>query len=158
MKRIFAASAASIMIASAVTAAIAASHANPTEDAIAARKALMRSVGAASAVAGGIMKGEIAYTPAIGDATLKAFHATATVYGDYFPEGSDMGSDTTASPKIWEDPDGFAAELAKLQEATAAGVVASGRTGPADADAFKAVMGPIFGTCKSCHEGYRTSN
>ena len=32
---------------------------------------------------------------------------------------------------------------------------ASGKDGPADLDAFKAAVGPIFGTCKSCHEGYQ---
>ncbi len=129
-----------------------------TEEALAARKALMQSVGAAAGVTGGVMKDEIAYNPAMGKAAIAAMHATATVYGNYFPEGSDMDPDTSASPKIWEDMDGFLAKLGEFQTTTAAAVQASGKDGPADAEAFKAAMGPVMQTCKGCHETYRIEN
>lgn len=125
------------------------------DDPVAARKALMQSVGAAAGTSGAMLKGELDYSPAVGKAAIASINATAMVFGDYFPEGSDMAADTTAAPKIWEDRAGFDAEIAKLKEAVAAATAASGKDGPADLDAFKTAMTPVLGTCKSCHEGYR---
>lgn len=128
-----------------------------SDDPIATRQAIMSSMGAAAGLGGGMMKGEITYSPAAGKAAIATARAVALTFGDYFPAGSDQGK-TGAAPSIWENPDGFAAELTKLAEATAKGVEASGKDGPADVEAFKAAMGPIFGTCKSCHETYRKKN
>lgn len=127
------------------------------DDPIATRQAIMSSVGAAAGLGGGMMKGEIAYSPAAGKAAIASARAAALTFGDYFPAGSDQGN-TGAAPSIWENADGFAAELAKFADATAKGIEASGKAGPADLEAFKAAMGPIFGTCKSCHETYRKKN
>ncbi|PVB61053.1 cytochrome c [Labrenzia sp. 011] len=127
------------------------------DDPIATRQAIMSSVGAAAGLGGGMMKGEIAYSPAAGKAAIATAHAAALSFGDFFPAGSDQG-DTGAAAPIWEDADGFAAELAKFQAATASAAQASGRSGPADIDAFKAAFGPVLGTCKSCHETYRKKN
>ncbi|MEC9402338.1 MAG: cytochrome c, partial [Pseudomonadota bacterium] len=81
----------------------------------------------------------------------------ALTFGDYFPAGSDQG-ETGAAAAIWENPDGFSAELAKFADATSKAFEASGKDGPADVEAFKAAMGPVFGSCKSCHETYRKKN
>ncbi|WP_153769846.1 cytochrome c [Labrenzia sp. CE80] len=124
------------------------------DDPIEIRKSIMQSVGAAAGLGGGMMKGEVAYTPAAGKAVIAAMNASADSFGSFFPAGSEAG-DTTASPKIWEDAAGFEAALAKFSEATGAAMSASGRSGPADVDAFKAAMGPVFGNCKSCHEAFR---
>lgn len=139
-------------------AVITATTAYAADDPIAVRKALMQSMGASAGLAGGMMKGEIDYNPVAAKAALAAINATASSFGDFFPEGSDMGANTTASPKIWEDMAGFNEKLDGLKSAAAAGVAASGKDGPADLDAFKAAMGPIFGTCKGCHEAYRVKN
>lgn len=128
--------------------------ASAAEDPIAVRKALMGSMGGAAGLTAGVMKGELDYSPAIGKAAIATANAVAVAYPDYFPEGSVTG-DTTASPKIWEDPEGFEAEIDKLQEAAAAAVEASGKDGPADAEAFTAAMKPVLDTCKNCHETYR---
>jgi cytochrome c556 len=125
------------------------------DDAIATRQALMDNNGSAAALAGAIMKGELAYSPAIGKAVVNAFAATALAYGDFFPEGSADDPRTAASPKIWEDMAGFDAVLAKFQAAAASAKQAGGKDGPADADAFAAAVKPVLGTCKSCHEAYR---
>ncbi|GGB50488.1 cytochrome C556 [Roseibium aquae] len=124
-------------------------------DPIAVRKAVMQSVGAAAGLGGGMMKGEIAYTPAAGKAAIASMNAAALSYGDFFPEGSESGGDTTAAAAIWEDRAGFAQELAKFASATGGAMQASGKDGPADLDAFKAAFGPVLQTCKSCHEGFR---
>lgn len=128
------------------------------EDPIAARQALMSNNGAAAAVAGGMMKGEIPYTPAVGKAVLAAFNATGATYGDFFPEGSFDPAKSKASEKIWTDRAGFLAELEKFHAAAMAGVEAAGREGPPDLEAFKAAVDPAFGSCKSCHEAYQIAD
>lgn len=127
------------------------------DDPVAIRQAVMSSVGAAAGLGGGMMKGEIAYTPAAGKAAISAMRAASLSFGDYFPDGSDGGT-TEAAPAIWSDRAGFDAQTAKFAAATEAAAAASGKSGPADVEAFKAAFGPIFGTCKSCHEGYRVKN
>ncbi|MCK7612773.1 c-type cytochrome [Roseibium sediminicola] len=135
----------------------AAIPAQASDDPVAVRQSLMASMGAAAGLAGGMMKGEIAYSPAAGKSAIATARAVSLSFGDYFPAGSDQGN-TGAAPSIWENADGFAAELAKFTDATAKATEASGKDGPADVEAFKAAMGPIFGTCKSCHETYRKKN
>lgn len=126
-------------------------------DPISVRKALMDGIAADAGVAGGVMKGEIAYSPAVGKAVIESMKGAALAYGEFFPEGSDTG-DTKASPKIWSDRAGFDAELAKFQQALLAAGEASGREGPADQAAFAAAIQPAFASCKSCHEAYRIEN
>lgn len=125
------------------------------DDPIAIRQALMDSNGASAALAGGVMKGDIAYSPVIGKAVINSLAATSDAFGSFFPEGSTDPARSSASPKIWEDAPGFAAELGKFQAASAAAAKASGRDGPADAKAFAAAVGPILDSCKSCHQDYR---
>ncbi|MES0810710.1 cytochrome c [Roseibium sp. SCPC15] len=131
--------------------------AHAAEDPVATRQAIMSSVGAAAGLGGGMMKGEIDYNPVAGKAVIATMRSASVTFGDFFPAGSDQG-ETGATAKIWEDADGFAAELAKFSAATEKAASASGKDGPADLDAFKAAMGPVFGTCKSCHETYRKKN
>lgn len=123
-------------------------------DPVETRKSIMQSVGAAAGLGGAMMKGEVDYSPAAGKAAIAAMDAAAHAFGAFFPEGTETG-DTTASPAIWSDAAGFEAQLAKLQAVTGAAMKASGRSGPSDLEAFKAVMGPVMGACRSCHEGYR---
>lgn len=130
---------------------------NAADDPIATRQAIMSSVGAAAGLGGGMMKGGIDYTPAAGKAAIAAMRAASVSFGDYFPEGSESG-DTEAAPAIWSDRAGFDAEIAKFVAASEKAMAASGRPGPADLDAFKAVFGPVLGSCKSCHEGFRVKN
>ena len=139
----------SVLAGSVATAAVAA------DDPIAVRKALMQGVGGAAGAAGGMMKGEIPYNPVVARGAIAAMNASASAYGDYFPEGTADDERTTASPKIWEDMAGFNEKLGKFQDAAAAAVQASGKDGPADLEAFKAAMGPVLGTCKERHETYR---
>ncbi len=122
------------------------------DDPIATRKALMRASGAAAKVSGGMMKGELPFDADVAALALAALNSTAVSVGSFFPEGSEKG-DTKASPNIWTDMGGFEAAAAKFKQDTAAAVAAK----PADLDAFKAAMGPVFGNCKGCHEKYQIS-
>ncbi|MAW85620.1 MAG: cytochrome C signal peptide protein [Phyllobacteriaceae bacterium] len=135
--------------------ALSAAAATAADDPIGVRKALMQATGASAGTASAMMKGDLDYNPAVAKASIATMAAVAKAYGDYFPEGSDMGADTTAAPKIWEDAAGFQEALAKFQADTSAAMQASGKDGPADLDAFKAAMGPVLANCKSCHEGFR---
>jgi cytochrome c556 len=127
------------------------------DDPIAVRQALMYNNGSAAAVAGGVLKGELPYSPPVGRAVINAWQATALAVGDFFPEGSGTGgaTKTAASPKIWEDAAGFQAALDKFRTAAAAALQASGENGPPDQAAFKTAVEPVLGTCKNCHDTYR---
>lgn len=137
--------------------ALAGATAFAAEDPIATRQAIMGSVGAAAGLGGGMMKGDIAYAPAGGKAAIATMRAASLSFGDFFPEGSGEG-DTGAAATVWEDADGFKAELAKFAAATEKAMAASGKDGPADLESFKAAFGPVLGSCKSCHETYRKKN
>ena len=121
-----------------------------SEDQIESRKALMRANGAAAKVSGEMMRGNIPFDPAVANLALRAFNATATNYGDYFPEGSNVG-DTGALDTIWTDRAGFDAALAKFKSDVDNAIASK----PGDIDAFKASIGPVFGNCKGCHEKYK---
>lgn len=128
------------------------------DDPIATRQAIMDANGAAAAVAGGMLKDEIPYDPTVAKAVIAALNATAHTLGDYFPEGSADPAKSYAAPKIWEDPAGFEAAIAKFSTDVAAALKVSGKDGPADKAAFQAAIQPVLGNCKACHEAYRLEN
>ncbi len=123
------------------------------DDPIKARQLLMDSNAAATAVSAGLMKGEIPYNPAVAKAAIQAFAATAGSVGYFFPDGST--GDSAAAPKIWEDAAGWQAELGEFAAAANAAASGAGKEGPADLAAFTALVQPVLGTCKECHESYR---
>jgi cytochrome c556 len=125
------------------------------EDPIAARQALMSSNGGAAAVSAGFLRNEIPYNATAARAALLSFNATAMVYGDFFPEGTEDPSRSKAAPTIWTDRAGFDAAIAEFAQVSAAAVEASGREGPADLAAFQAAVQPVLETCRSCHETYQ---
>jgi cytochrome c556 len=133
---------------------LSAAAATAADDPIASRKALMDANGAAAAVSGAMLKGDLDYNPTVAMAAIMTLRAVSHSYGAFFPAGSDKG-ETKASPKIWEDMAGFRKELAEFQEHADAAAQASGEDGPADLEAFKAAVTPIFGDCKDCHQNYR---
>lgn len=117
------------------------------------RHELMEDVGGAAKVIGDMLKGETEYDAAAAMGALETFRNVSGKFGDMFPEGSDSG-ETEAAPAIWEDRDGFNAALRKWADATAAAIEAA----PDTLDAAKPVLGPIFQTCKGCHDNYRIDN
>ena len=138
------------MVAVATVAVMVAGSANA--DAIGDRKALMKEkVGASMGTLGKIAKGEMEYDAAAVLASFTTMREAAGNFGDLFPEDSKEGGETTASPKIWEDMDGFKAQLAKFEGDLDAAITAA----PADKDSFMAAFGPVAGNCKACHETYR---
>ena len=118
------------------------------------RHELMEDVGGAAKNVGKMMKGEAPFDAAVANESLKTWAAAAEVFGDMFPEGSESGYDTEARPTIWSDREGFDAQLAQFADKANAAVAAN----PQDLDALKAAAGPVFKSCKSCHEDYRVKD
>jgi cytochrome c556 len=121
-------------------------------DAIAERKAIMKEkVGASMGVLVKTSKGEVAYDAAAVLAALTTMRESTANFGDLFPAGTETGGETTASPKIWEDTEGFKAALAKYRADLDAAIAAA----PQDVAALGPVLGAVGGNCKSCHESFR---
>ena len=74
--------------------------------------------------------------------------------GHWFPEGTgpEMGK-TGAKPEIWQKPADFAAKVRDFQAASKALHQAATR---GDIAAVKASYGKLGGSCKSCHDPYRS--
>jgi cytochrome c556 len=115
------------------------------------RHELMEDVGKAAKVIGAMFRGEAEYDAAAVQTSLATFQDAAGKFGDLFPEGSETGEGTEAAPSIWEDRDGFNAALQEWADATAAAIEAA----PATLEEAKETVGPVFQTCKGCHDDYR---
>lgn len=115
------------------------------------RRELMEDSKDAAKPVGGMLKGEVEFNAERAMASFKTWAEIAGQFGELFPEGSETGYDTEAKIEIWTDRAGFEAELNKFSEAANAAVAAN----PQSLEELKAVAGPVFKTCKSCHEGYR---
>lgn len=121
-------------------------------DVISDRQAIMKQKnGASMGALAKMVKGEVDYDPAAAMAAFKTMREGITNFADLFPADSMQGGDTTASPKIWEDMDGFKAAIAKFEGDLDAAISAN----PQDKAAFMPVFGAVAGNCKSCHETYR---
>jgi cytochrome c556 len=119
-------------------------------DPIAARKALMKSMGAATKTGGQMAKGEAPYDQAKAQEIFATYIDVASKMPNLFPDNSKTGGETTAAPKIWEDKNGFAAGFTKLSsEAKAA------QSSVKNLDSFKASFGGLTKNCGGCHETYR---
>jgi cytochrome c556 len=120
-------------------------------DPIKARQHLMEETRDGAKVIGGMLKGEKPFDAEAAMAALKVWKKTATEAGDLFPEGSETGHDTEAKSTVWTDRAGFDEKMAifntKVDEAIAAN--------PDSVEALKAAAGPVFQSCKGCHDGYR---
>jgi cytochrome c556 len=115
------------------------------------RHELMEDVGKAAKPVGKMLKGELEYDAEVAMASLQTWHDVSLTFGDLFPAGSETGMDTEAAPAIWEDRAGFDEALAKFREAVAAAQAAK----PMTLEDAKPIIGPVFQTCKGCHDNYR---
>jgi cytochrome c556 len=121
-------------------------------DVIADRQAVMKENGKQVGVLVKMVNGEADFDAAAVKAALMALNDNVQKIdvAVSFPPGSDQG-DTTASPKIWEDPAGFQAQVDKFKEVTAAAAAAPAQ----DLEALKPQLGSIGQSCQSCHETFR---
>ena len=120
-------------------------------DPILKRQQLMEDTRDAAKVIGGMLKKQKQFNA---EAAMQAFNVwkkTATEAGDLFPDGSGTGHDTEAKVTIWTDRDGFNEKMADFNTAVDAAIAAK----PDSVEALNTSAGPVFKTCKGCHEGYR---
>ena len=115
------------------------------------RHELMEGVRDAAKPIGKMLKGEADYDAATVMTSLETFQDASLVFGDLFPAGSEAFETSEAAPAIWDDREGFNEALATWQEAVNAAIAAA----PQTLDEARPTVGPIFKTCKSCHDTYR---
>ncbi|MEJ8571365.1 c-type cytochrome [Microbaculum marinum] len=123
-------------------------------DPIAKRQMVMKNNGAAVGTLAKMAKGEMPFDAGAANLAVRVLYNGSAGFTSLFPEGTQTGGDTEASPKIWEDMAGFQAKDDALAEA-AAGIIANPIS---DLDGVKAALGTIGQTCQGCHETYRQKN
>ena len=101
-----------------------------------------------------MLRGDAEYDVGVLMNSLETFGTVSEKFGNLFPQGSETGADTEAAPAIWEDRAGFEQALADWREATGAAIAAR----PQSLDEARPVVGPVFNTCKGCHDDYRIEN
>jgi cytochrome c556 len=114
------------------------------EEALAARKALMREDGGLLRSAGGLTGAEAV-------AAMQTLLDNYTHIPDLFPEGSIVG-DSEALPAIWENWDAFVAIVETGKTAATAGLAAA-ESG--DAAGYAAALQALGATCGACHQQFR---
>lgn len=131
-------------LAVATTAVIAQS------DPIEQRRALMKAVGAQTAIGTRMSNGREPFDAAKAKEVLRVYAEAADKGHTYFPETAKTGGGTTAAPKIWESQadfrarfDAWSAEITKAAASTNS------------LDTFKASFGELTKSCTGCHQAYR---
>jgi len=120
-------------------------------DPIVKRQQLMEDTRDAAKAIGSMLKEQRPFNAQVAMAALETWKRTATEAGDLFPEGSETGHDTEAKSTIWSDRDGFNEKMANFNTQVDAAIAAN----PDSLEALKAAAGPVFKSCKACHDGYR---
>jgi len=140
-----------VLISALLTSVMFSSVAIAGDDPIEARQNLMDANKDAAKVIGGMLKEERPFDAKAAMEALQTWKKSATEAGDLFPEGSDTGHDTEAKATIWTDRAGFDADMEEFNAKVDAAIAAN----PDSLEALNAAAGPVFKTCKSCHEDYR---
>src|SRR5688572_2779555 len=83
------------------------------QDAIAARKALMKATGGQTAAASKMIKGDEPFDLAKAKAVFATYEDTAAKAPTLFTPNSKEGGETAALPKIWENKADFDAKFVK---------------------------------------------
>ena len=115
------------------------------EEAVAARKALMREDGGLMRSLNGLSGAEA--TEALNVVLTNYSHIPAL-----FPEGSIIG-DSEALPAIWENWEAFTA-IVDTGKAAATEAIAAAEAG--DATAYATALRALGGTCGQCHQQFRS--
>ena len=137
-----------VFVACALSVMAGAAAAGPVED----RQELMKSVVKSLKLSIKMVKGELPYDAAAAAAAMQTIHDVPDKYTKLFPAGSDTHPKTEASPKIWQDMQGFLAKAEDMKTASAKANDAASQ----GQDAFKAaIFGELVKSCKGCHEAYR---
>ena len=136
-------------VVAAVAIVVSVSTVVAQQDAIAARKALMKATGGQSAAAAKMIKGEEPFDLAKAKTVFTTFQDNAAKSPALYTPASKDG-DTAALPKAFENKAAFDAGFAKFgADAKAAEAKVT------DLDSFKAAFSVVAKNCGSCHGEYR---
>jgi cytochrome c556 len=133
-----------------VAIAVGATAVVAQSDPIAARKQLMKDLGAATKTGAGMVKGEVPYDQSKAQAILATYADAGAKMPGLFPANSKTGGDTAALPAIWDNMGDFKGKADKF---AADAKAAQGTV--KDLDTFKASFGGLTKNCGGCHETYR---
>ncbi|MGD9921728.1 MAG: cytochrome c [Pseudorhodoplanes sp.] len=140
-------------VCAALAIALGASAVIAQSKAIAERKEIMKGVGAAAKTGAAMVRGSAPYDNAKAVQVFVVYANAAEKMPALFPDDSKTGGETTASPKIWSDMEGFKAAMAKWGAASKAA-----QTSVKDLDSFKAAFSAMGkDNCGTCHEMFRIS-
>ncbi|WP_235890663.1 c-type cytochrome [Martelella alba] len=118
------------------------------------RQGLMKQIAGAMGTLSAIAKGQKPYDPVVVEGALTTIATDAKDFPGHFPEGSETGNGTEASPAIWQNMADFVAHADKLSVTAEAQLAAL----PADPAAVAKSMQAIGANCGACHQLYRVSN
>jgi len=139
-----------------VTSTVAYAQSMKPEDAITARRAVLRVIALNFGPLGAMAKGDIPFNAEVFKTNSARMAAVSTMpLLNYFPEDTDEDAGdvkTRAMPEIWLDWDKFKNRLEAMQKEVAklAKVAQSG-----DEGAMKAQVGATGKSCKNCHDDFR---
>ena len=133
--------------------AFAGGHSSPEQAAVDARQAHMALYGYNLGPLAQMAQGKIDYDAETAAAAAANLAALAGMdQSRYWLEGTDeLMGENRAKVEIWDDADGFAAQLQKMADAAMALSAVAGD----GLDAMRGAFGAVGGSCGSCHEGYR---
>ena len=144
---------ASILLIGSFTFAPAQAQFAKAEDAIKYRKGAFAVMGAHFGRLVDMSQGKIPY-----DAKVAADNAAVVEFISKLPwaafgEGTDQGGNTKAKPEIWSDNAKFKDAAEKMQ-AEVVKLAAAAKTGKLDD--LKTAVSATGGTCKNCHDNFRS--
>ncbi len=122
------------------------------EDAIKYRKNALFVMGQHFGRLGAMAQGRVPYDAKIAADNAAVLETVSKLPWAAFGEGTDKG-DTRAKPEIWKEPAKFKDATDKMQ-AEMVKVVAAAKSGKADD--LKAVFAGAAGSCKNCHDNFRS--
>jgi cytochrome c556 len=122
------------------------------EDAVKYRKAAFTVTGAHFGRLGAMAQGKVPFDAKLAAENAEIVANMAKLPWQAFGEGTET-SDTKAKPEIWKQNAKFK-ELADKLQSESVKLAAAAKTGKEDA--FKAAFTATAGTCKSCHDDFRS--
>jgi len=120
------------------------------EDAIKYRQSALTVMAAHFSRIGAMAQGRVPFDAAAAAANAEVVATRARLPFVAFVDGSQGGK---AKAEIWSDRAGFNAATSKMQEEVGK-LAAAARSG--NADQVRAAFGATAGTCKACHDNYRS--
>ena len=122
-----------------------------SDDPVHERHEMMEGVKDGAMAIGGMIKGDAEFEAVVAMDALLVWQKASEEFGGLFPEGSYTGDPETAREEVWSDREGFDLLMAQFAEQINQAIDAN----PQSREELGAATGPIFKTCKKCHEGYR---